>query len=191
MVQYYNPYFLLSTCFGLGKAPFMPGTIGSLAAFPITYYCLKLIALLKDHFTTALEPIVFSITLLLIMILVLFIVGIISAAKYSKLIGQSDPKEIVIDEIVGQMLTSTLTVPFAAMLLQKLLPVNLVIIFGIVTSFILFRLFDIFKPWPIGWLDKNIKGGLGIMLDDIAAAIFAIVIYNAALLMLVQHLLQK
>lgn len=186
-MQYYNPYFLIATCFGLGKIPKMPGTIGSILAFPVIFYCLKLIAVLKRYFE-AVDPFVFTIGMLLVIILLLFVIGIFCASKYSQMIGKNDPQEIIIDEVVGQMLTVTLTMPFAAILLKDLWSDQLIIITGIAASFALFRLFDIFKPWPIGWLDKNVKGGFGIMLDDIAASVFAIVVYDAALLKLANYL---
>ena len=73
----------------------------------------------------------------------------------------SDPSQIVVDEVAGQLIT-----------LMFIPPETIWYIFGL----ILFRFFDIKKPWPIGWLDKNVEGGMGIMLDDIIAGIFAGVI---------------
>jgi phosphatidylglycerophosphatase A len=57
--------------------------------------------------------------------------------------------------------------------------------FLFVLPFVLFRLFDIIKPWPINWFDKNIKGGIGIMVDDIVAAIFASVTHYAIIFTLI------
>lgn len=68
--------------------------------------------------------------------------------------GNEDPGAIVIDEVAGQTLALALCPPN---------------ILTIVLAFLLFRVFDIAKPWPIGWLDRNVKGGLGIMLDDMVA----------------------
>ena len=70
----------------------------------------------------------------------------------------SDPSQIVVDEVSGQLIT-----------LMFIPPETMWYIIG----FILFRFLDIKKPWPIRWLDRNIKGGIGIMLDDIVAGIFA------------------
>src|SRR5882724_415197 len=69
-----------------------------------------------------------------------------------------DPKGVVWDEIVGYLITM-LGSPFNAV--------------WMIGGFLLFRLFDIWKPWPIRWVDRHIKGGLGIMLDDVIAAVFA------------------
>jgi phosphatidylglycerophosphatase A len=77
--------------------------------------------------------------------------------------GIDDPKGVVWDEIVGYLIT------------MLGLPLGWAWVLG---GFLLFRLFDIWKPWPIRWADRHIKGGFGIMLDDIIAALFACVILN-------------
>jgi len=99
-----------------------------------------------------------NVELLATIAILMFIVGIWASNVTSNEMGVTDPSEIVIDEVVGQWIT-LLAVP----------PNVILYFFG----FILFRLFDIYKPWPISWADKNIKGGLGIMLDDAIAAIYA------------------
>ncbi len=86
------------------------------------------------------------------------LIGWWAADYHARKIGEDDPSTIVIDELVGQWLT--------------LMVAPLEISFYIL-GFILFRLFDIFKPWPVSWADRKIKGGFGIMLDDILAAIYA------------------
>ena len=96
--------------------------------------------------------------LLASLIIIFFLIGIWASNITSREIGVSDPPQIVIDEVVGQWFT-LLVVP----------PNIIFYLFG----FLLFRLFDIFKPWPISWIDRNIKGGLGIMLDDLFAATYA------------------
>ncbi len=75
------------------------------------------------------------------------------------------PKGVVWDEIVGYLIT------------MLGLPFNWMWMLG---GFLLFRLFDIWKPWPIRWVDRNVKGGLGIMFDDVIAAVFACVLLNLA-----------
>ena len=80
-----------------------------------------------------------------------------------------DPQEIVIDEVVGQIIT-LLAIP----IYETLYPINQ--IYYCVAAFLFFRLFDIFKPYPISYVDDNIKGALGIMLDDIFAAVYSIII---------------
>lgn len=87
---------------------------------------------------------------------VAFILGVVVSNKVSRELGLDDYKGIVWDEVVGYLLTMFLA------------PVGLT---WIILGFLLFRLFDIWKPYPIRWVDQHIHGGLGIMLDDVLAAI--------------------
>jgi len=80
------------------------------------------------------------------------------AGKSARILGAKDPGCIVIDEIAGMAVT------------LLWLPFNL---YSVVAGFILFRLFDILKPWPVGYLDRNLSGGFGIVMDDVAAGILA------------------
>ena len=80
-----------------------------------------------------------------------------------------DPQEIVIDEVVGQMLV-LLAIP----IYETLYP--LPIIYYFFSSFLFFRLFDIWKPYPVNYIDNNVGGSLGIMLDDIMASVYSILI---------------
>lgn len=108
-------------------------------------------------------------TALLLAIVTIFCIGILSTRHYLKQTGRSDPGEVVIDEVAGQWIP--LLIAGTSPLLYLL-------------SFVLFRFFDILKPWPISWMDKNIKGATGVMIDDIAAGIFALL-----LLLLVKQVL--
>ena len=102
-----------------------------------------------------------GVELLGILTILLFIIGVWASNVISNEAGIADPSEIVIDEVVGQWIT------------LLAIPPDIILYFF---AFLLFRLFDIWKPWPISWADKKIKGGLGIMLDDVFAAIFAAII---------------
>ena len=88
----------------------------------------------------------------------LFAVGVWASTRAVKILRKDDAPQIVIDEVVGFWVTM-IGVPF-----------NL---YWGVCGFLLFRLFDIFKPFPISYLDEKVKGGWGVMLDDLAAGIFA------------------
>ena len=85
--------------------------------------------------------------------------------------NSKDPQEIVIDEVVGQMLV-LLAIP----VYETLYPLPL--IYYLIGSFLIFRLFDIWKPYPINYVDDNLSGSLGIMLDDIIASIYSILILS-------------
>jgi phosphatidylglycerophosphatase A len=177
--------FFATVCY-IGKVKIAPGTFGSLVSFPICYIIM--------HFTLKYQ-VVFQIPgfnqneqqflnlfcIEIFVSFVLFVVGTYCTNIYIKNIGKEDPKEVVIDEVVGQMLViilSSFSVIFlyTSSLPQKFDEAYTDFIFLFLLPFVLFRIFDIFKPWPINWLDINIKGGFGVMIDDVAAALFAVVV---------------
>ena len=106
--------------------------------------------------TTALD-------LYLVVTFVITLLGIYLCAYTSRALKVHDHPGIVIDEIAGFLITM-IAVPFSWQ--------------TILAGFILFRIFDILKPWPISWLDKNMRGGLGIMLDDVLAGAISLVILH-------------
>jgi phosphatidylglycerophosphatase A len=189
-MQYTNPHLILSTFFGLGKfAGRIAGTIGSLVAFPITLYCFKLSHFLQQFFHFD-NIIIGAITIPIICVIILFVMGSISSSIYSKTLSKNDPKEVIIDEIVGQMLCLILTIPISLLFFQMYFadyPLDLGLIIMLLANFILFRFFDIVKPWPICWVEKKFTGGFGIMFDDIVASIFASVVYFAIFLTMIDY----
>jgi phosphatidylglycerophosphatase A len=169
----------------IGKIEYAPGTFGSLVAFPLCYLIMHIV--LNNQFILPIAGLDIAaqqfITLLiveLIATLLLFVVGIYFISDYLQNSKAEDPKEIVIDELVGQMLVIIL-VSISIMfvlgtpLYEKINSRIIDFICLFLLPFTLFRFFDVLKPWPIDWLDQNIRGSFGIMLDDIAAAIFAVV----------------
>lgn len=98
-------------------------------------------------------------------VLLALLAGIFFCGYTASFTGLDDPNGVVWDEIVGYLITM-LGVPLGWI--------------WVVGGFLLFRLFDIWKPWPIRWLDRRIKGGFGIMIDDVVAAIFACILLNLA-----------
>ncbi len=99
-------------------------------------------------------------------IVIVFMVGVWSSTVIVGRGGSDDPHAIVIDEVVGQWLV--LIVVHADVLLYA-------------AGFVLFRAADILKPWPVSWVERRVKGGLGVMLDDVAAAAYgAAVLYGLA-----------
>jgi len=129
-----------ATGFFSGYSPWAPGTAGSLVG--VLVFCF-----IHD------SPYYLPITLAVIL------VGIPIAGRAERILGQKDAKQIVIDEVAGQLVALYLA-PLA------LLPVA--------CGFLLFRLFDIWKPGPVGRLEK-LPGGYGVMMDDVGAGIFALV----------------
>jgi phosphatidylglycerophosphatase A len=96
--------------------------------------------------------------LLLLAAVVLFPIGWWAAGRIARASGREDPGSVVVDEVVGQWLTLVVT------------PRDLT---AYVAGFLLFRLFDIVKPWPARWIDRKLGGGFGIMADDIVAGFYA------------------
>jgi phosphatidylglycerophosphatase A len=97
-------------------------------------------------------------------IVVVFFVGWWASSAYTRAAGVEDPGAVVIDEVVGQWIVMISAPPT---------------IIGYGAAFLLFRLFDVLKPFPINWLDRHVKGGFGIMLDDVLAGIYAFAILYA------------
>jgi len=100
----------------------------------------------------------------------LFVVGTIAAGAAEKIVDYGDPGLVVIDEIVGQLIALA-AIPTAV-------PGHPVFV---ILGFVFFRIFDILKPFPVGWLDQHIHGGLGIMLDDVAAGLYALLLLQLAI----------
>ena len=137
----------------IGKIKYAPGTLASLIT------CLLFLLLINF----------FNISVLLLITLIIFCYSFIAINNSFDEFETEDPQEIVIDEVVGQMLT-LLAIP----IYETLYPLPK--IYYCVGAFLLFRLFDVWKPFPINYIDENIQGAMGIMLDDIVASVYSIII---------------
>ena len=153
MIKKINLFFL--TFFFIGKIKYAPGTIASFAT------CILFFLLINT----------FSFFIIFLITLLIFIYSFIAINYSLDVFKTEDPPEIVIDEVVGQMLV-LLFIP----VYETLYP--LPVIYYCITAFISFRIFDVWKPYPINYVDRNVKGSLGIMLDDIFAAIYSILLLN-------------
>ena len=139
----------------IGRIKYAPGTLASLIA------CLLFLLMIN----------IFDIISILLITLIIFFYSFVAINNSFDEFESDDPREIVIDEVVGQMLP-LLAIP----IYETLYP--LPTIYYCAAAFLLFRLFDIWKPYPISYVDNNIKGSLGIMLDDILASAYTIVILS-------------
>lgn len=151
-----HPGIWLATWFGTGFFKPAPGTWGSLASIPP--------ALILFSFQ--------GIEAIIIGILIIFAIGLWATRVFEKQTGAHDHKMIVIDEAAGQWIALLVPLHFSG-----------VTLLGISLAFVLFRFFDIMKPWPIGLIDKKLKGPAGVMLDDIFAGLFAGIILTAIYLL--------
>lgn len=126
-----------------GLSPVMPGTCGSLAAALAAPFIFM--------------PLSFSSRAAVL--IALFIAGSIASTRAAELLGKKDPGEVVIDEVLGQWITYA---PFAMLTWQEM-----------ALGFVLFRIFDMTKPWPVNASENWMRGGYGVMLDDAVAALYA------------------
>ena len=151
MIKKINLLFI--TFFSVGKIKFVPGTFASLLTCILFFLLIDKLGFVILFFLT----------------LLIFFYSFIAINNTFEIFNTEDPHEIVIDEVVGQMLP-LLAIPIYETL--YLAPKE----YYCIAAFLLFRLFDIWKPYPINYVDKNIKGGLGIMLDDILAGVYVVTV---------------
>ena len=141
--------------FGLGKIKKIPGTIGSLATIILLYYCFHVLNL--------------SSNVILIGLIIIFIYSFSAVAAHIKDSENKDPKEIIIDEFIGQSIPIYLYEISHGTEKSS----DEVIIFYSV-CFILFRFFDIAKPFPVNFFDRNFKNSFGVIMDDVCAGFYVV-----------------
>jgi phosphatidylglycerophosphatase A len=142
-----HPAGWIATGFGSGLSPIAPGTAGSLAAL---LPWLALATLPLPYYALAL--------------IIAFLLGVWACAWIVKQLGVADPGFAVWDEFVGLWIALA---PLAGRSRSWA---------WIAAGFILFRIFDIWKPWPVSWADRHVHGGLGVMLDDVIAGLYAAIV---------------
>ena len=148
--------YLIVTCFGIGSIRFAPGTITSLITTVFLYSLFHIINLPNNT--------------ILVTLLIIFIYSFYAVSEYIKFNENKDPKEVVIDEFIGQSIPIYLyeishgTVKDA----QEAVLFYLYI-------FILFRFFDIKKPFPINFFDKKFKNSFGVIIDDVIAGLYVVI----------------
>ena len=141
--------------FGLGKIPKIPGTFGSLATIIILYFLFHILNL--------------SSNLILISLIVIFIFSFLAVATHIKDNENKDPKEVIIDEFIGQSIPIYL---YEISHGTEKSADEAIIFYGI--CFVLFRFFDIVKPFPVSYFDKNFKNSFGVIMDDVCAGFYVV-----------------
>ncbi|MDA1197549.1 MAG: phosphatidylglycerophosphatase A [Proteobacteria bacterium] len=147
---------LIITMLGIGNSKYLPGTVASFVTclIYILFYIFQI-----------------SIIVLILNVIIIFIFSVYIIDKFNNSFSKVDAKEIVIDEFIGQSIPILTIYSF----IEKN---NLnYFIFLTLMSFILFRVFDIWKPYPINIIDKYMKNGFGVILDDIIAGIFSVLVF--------------
>ena len=153
MIKIFNLLFV--TMFGLGKIKFIPGTIGSLATVLILYFFFFFLHIDSN--------------LILLGILIIFIYSFVAIANHTKNSENKDPGEIVIDEFIGQSIPIFLYEVSHRAVKE---PDEAIIFYGV--CFILFRYFDIVKPFPVSYFDKKHKNSFGVIMDDVCAGFYVV-----------------
>jgi len=153
MIKSFNS--LLVTMFGLGKIKYMPGTFGSLATIIILYYLFH---------TLNISP-----NIILAGLLIIFVYSFYAVSSHIENSKNKDPSEIVIDEFLGQ------SIPIYLYEISHGVTKNddEAIIYYLL-FFIFFRYFDIMKPFPVSFFDKNFKNSFGVIMDDICAGFYVV-----------------
>ena len=146
-----DPFHFAATLGGIGMVPIAPGTFGSITAWIIFVYL--------SHFISMMN--------MLIMTRLFFILSIWICSEASKDLENKDHKSIVIDELVGMWIALLPVLVIANSQYERTVYA--------LAALILFRFFDILKPFPISYFDKNYKNGFGIVIDDVISGLIAII----------------
>ena len=153
MIKTINTLFV--TMLGLGNVPKIPGTFGSLATVIILYLFFHILNL--------------SSNLILILLILIFVLSFFAVAHHIKDNENKDPKEVIIDEFIGQSIPIYL---YEISHGTEKSPNEALIFYGI--CFVLFRFFDVAKPFPVNFFDKNFKNSFGVIMDDVIAGIYVV-----------------
>ena len=153
MIKTFN--YLFVTCFGIGSFKFAPGTITSLITTVFLFSLFHIINL----------P---NITILIILLIV-FIYSFYAVSEYIKYNENKDPKEVVVDEFIGQ----SIPIYLYEIAHGSAKDTNEAVLFYLYI-FILFRYFDIKKPFPVSFFDKKFKNSFGVIMDDVVAGLYVV-----------------
>ena len=149
--------FLFVTLFGIGKIKKIPGSIASLVTTLFLYFLFHILFI--------------SSNIVLIFIIIIFFISLFAVNIFIKNLDNKDPKEVVIDEFIGQ----SIPICLYEIAHEGAKETNQVLTYYFV-MFILFRIFDITKPFPANYYEKNFKNSLGVIMDDVCAGLYVVAI---------------
>ncbi len=149
--------YLFVTLFGIGKLRKIPGSIASLATVLFLFFLF--------HIINA-DP-----NIILVSLIIIFFLSLYSVNLFIKDLEDKDPKEIVIDEFIGQ----SIPICLYEIAHDTTKEITEVLTFYFI-MFILFRIFDISKPYPVSYYDKNFKNSFGVIMDDVCAGLYVVAV---------------
>ncbi len=149
--------FLFVTMFGIGKLPRIPGSYASLATVILLYILFQIFSVSANTF--------------LFFLVAIFIISLFAVNLFIKDLSNKDPKEVVIDEFIGQSIPICL---YEIAHNEPTDPARVLTFYFII--FILFRIFDIAKPYPVSYYDNNFKNSFGVVMDDVCAGLYVVAI---------------
>ena len=149
--------FLFVTLFGIGRIGKIPGSIASLATILFLFFLFHILNI---------SPKVF-----LFILIVIFFISLYAIHIFTKNLKHKDPKEVVIDEFIGQ------SIPVCLYEIAHNIPkeTDQILKFYFI-MFVLFRIFDITKPFPVSYYDKNFKNSFGVIMDDVCAGLYVVAV---------------
>jgi len=149
--------FLFVTLFGIGKIKKIPGSFASLATILFLFFLFHIVNV--------------SVNIVLYSIIIIFFISLYTVNIFIKDLTNKDPKEIVIDEFIGQ------SIPICLYEIAHDMPkdTDQVLKFYFI-MFILFRIFDIVKPFPVNYYEKNFKNSFGVIMDDVCAGLYVVAV---------------
>jgi len=147
--------FLFVTLFGIGKIKKIPGSFASLVTTLFLFFLFNILNV--------------SPNIILILIILIFFISLYSVNIFIKDLDNKDPKEVVIDEFIGQ----SIPICLYEIAHEGTKETNEVLTFYFI-MFILFRVFDIAKPYPVSYYDKNFKNSFGVIMDDVVAGLYVV-----------------
>ena len=149
--------FLFVTLFGIGKIKKIPGSVASLATILFLFFLFHVLN--------------FSSEIVLIFVIIIFFISFYSVNIFIKNLDNKDPKEVVIDEFIGQ----SIPICLFEIAHEGTKETTHVLTFYFI-MFILFRIFDIVKPYPVSYYDKNFKNSFGVIMDDVVAGLYVVAV---------------
>ena len=149
--------YLFVSLFGIGKIKKIPGSIASLVTIIFLFFLLHILNI--------------SPNIILIFVIIIFFISLYAINIFIKDLDNKDPKEVVIDEFIGQ----SIPICLYEIAHEGTKETSQILTFYFI-MFILFRIFDIVKPYPVSYYDKNFKNSFGVIMDDVCAGLYVVAV---------------